>query len=64
MDQQIADCLERLCQKGCLSVRADIQLLEQGKALPETEGMDRREVQLVLRELKSIMAAYGDTCRV
>ena len=64
MDQQIADCLERLCQKGCLSVRADIQLLEQGKTLPETEGMDHREVQLVLKELKSIMAAYGDTCRV
>ena len=64
MDQRIADCLERLCQKGCLSVRADIQLLEQGKALPETEGMDQQEVQLVLRELKSIMAAYGDTCRV
>jgi hypothetical protein len=64
MDQQIADCLERLCRKGCLAVRGDIQLLEQGKTLPETEGLDRREVQLVLKELKSIMAAYGDSCRV
>ena len=64
MDQQIADCLERLCQKGCLAVRADIQLLEQGETLPETEGMERREVQVVLQELKAIMAAYGDTCRV
>lgn len=64
MDQRIAECLERLCQKGCLAVRADIRTLEQGKPLPETQGMAPRELQLVLKELKTIMAAYGDTCRV
>lgn len=64
MDKKIADCLERLCQKGCRAVRADIQLLEKGKILPETRNMPATEVKLVLRELKSIMAAYGDSCRI
>ena len=64
MDQQIAACVESLCQKGCMAVRADIRLLEQGKALPETAGMDPQRVRLILQELKSIMAVYVDTCRL
>jgi len=56
-------CIERLCQKGCTAVRDDILALEQGRSLSETHGLSREERRLVLMELKSIMAVYGDSCR-
>lgn len=59
----IADCIERLCQKGCEAVRADIRALEDGRRLPETRGLSTEEVRTVLLELKSIMDIYGDVCR-
>lgn len=64
MTQQIETCIEVLCQKGCLSVRADIRALEQGQDLPETTGLSPKATQLVLQELKAIMAVYGDSCRI
>lgn len=62
--QQVESCIEVLCQKGCLSVRADIRALEQGTDLPETAGLSREATRLVLQELKAIMAVYGDSCRI
>jgi len=62
--QQIEACIEVLCQKGCLAVRADIRALEQGQVLPETAGLSREATRFVLKELKAIMAVYGDTCRI
>ena len=64
MTQQVETCIEVLCQKGCLSVRADIRALEQGQHLPETAGLSREAIRLVLKELKGIMAVYGDSCRI
>jgi len=64
MTQQIESCIEVLCQKGCLSVRADIRALEQGQDLPETTGLSRKATRMVLQELKAIMAVYGDSCRI
>ena len=64
MDKKIAACVEALCEKGCRSVRADIAALEKGKVLPETKGLDRATRLKVLKELKAIMAVYGDTCRL
>ena len=64
MTPQIESCIEALCQKGCLSVRADIRALEQGQDLPETAGLSREAIRLVLKELKGIMAVYGDSCRI
>ncbi len=60
--KQIDQCIERLCQKGCRSVRQDIRLLEQGQALPELSALDDLARQAVLKELRSIMAVYGDSC--
>ena len=64
MDKEIATCVEALCEKGCRSVRADIAALEKGRLLPETKGMDSATRRKVLKELKAIMAVYGDTCRL
>jgi hypothetical protein len=60
--KKIDQCIERLCQKGCGSVREDILLLEQGVVLPELIALDDLARQAVLKELRSIMAVYGDSC--
>ena len=55
-------CVEALCQKGCRSVHETIARLERGAVLPETLGLAQAERWVVLEELRSIMAVYGDTC--
>lgn len=60
--QQIDQGIEQLCQKGCQSVREDIRLLERGVILPEIQDLDEMGRRLVLKELRSIMAVYGDVC--
>jgi hypothetical protein len=61
-NKQIDECIERLCQKGCRSVRDDIRLIEQGETIPELSVLDDLARQAVLKELRSIMAVYGDSC--
>lgn len=60
--QQIDQRVEQICQKGCLSVREDIMLLERGVILPELQDFDEMARQAVLKELRAIMAVYGDAC--
>jgi hypothetical protein len=54
--------VEAICEKGCQSVREDIRLLRQGVVLPELKDLDAMARQMVLKELQSIMAVYGDGC--
>ena len=56
--------VEELCEKGCQSVRQDIEKLEAGQPVPETRNLSRDELTHVVEELKSIMAVYGDSCRI
>ncbi|PUB73666.1 MAG: hypothetical protein DBP03_11925 [gamma proteobacterium symbiont of Ctena orbiculata] len=56
--------VEAICEKGCRSVREDIRLLSRGVVLPELSDLDELSRQLVLKELRSIMAVYGDGCPV
>jgi len=60
----IDECIENLCAKGCRSVRQDIRLLEQGVALPELAVLDDLARLTVLKELRAIMAVYGNSCPV
>ena len=62
-DKHLQACVESICGKGCQSVRRDIEVLENAGELPETRGLSAAERDLVLDELKSIMAVYGDSCR-
>lgn len=62
--KNVEQCVETLCEKGCQSVRQDIQKLEAGETLPETDHLSRDELGRVVEELKAIMAVYGDSCRV
>jgi hypothetical protein len=41
-----------------------IHALERGEVLPETAGLDEREVKAVVGELRAIMSVYADNCRV
>ncbi|MGD8908672.1 MAG: hypothetical protein PVF13_03040 [Chromatiales bacterium] len=60
--KQIEACIEAICQKGCRSVRQDILFLQRGEILPELKGLDDLACQMVLKELRAIMAVYGDSC--
>ena len=57
-------CVEILCVQGCGSVRTTISRLESGEVLPETEDLTNDELSKVIKELKSIMAVYGDSCPI
>lgn len=61
---KISACVEAICNKGCIQVREDIEHLERGEILPEMASLPLDERQQVLKELKSIMAVYGDSCRI
>ena len=61
---KVEACVEAICNKGCQTVRQDISLLEQGEKLPELEKLTDGECTQVLNELKTIMAVYGDSCRI
>lgn len=63
-DEQINSCIEALCLKGCASVREDIRLLEQGVVAPELKELDDLARFAVLKELRAIMAVYGEHCPV
>lgn len=59
---RIDECVETLCQKGCSQVWGDIDVLEKGGSLPETDGLSERERHRVLKELKTVMAVYKGRC--
>jgi hypothetical protein len=63
-DAHLDSRVEALCQRGCRQVRQSIATLEQGGDIPETGDLSSDERGLLLAELKSIMAVYGDTCRI
>jgi hypothetical protein len=55
-------CVETLCQKGCRAVWSDIDALEAGESLPETEKLSASEVDAVIHELKAVMSVYVGSC--
>ena len=59
MNPRVDACVEKLCLKGCKVVWEDIRLLEEGSALPETDGLLETERLAVLHELKHIMSVYS-----
>ena len=60
--RRVDQCVERLCRKGCRAVWSDIDALEAGRVLPEVKGLSPAEMHAVLRELKSVMSVYRDSC--
>lgn len=60
--QRIDGLLESLCGQGCKAVWGMIESLETGEALPQTDDLSPEELDVLLAELKSIMAVYAGTC--
>ncbi len=59
---RIDEGVERLCRKGCKALWAEIERMDRGRFPPELDGLDAEERAEVLREIKSIMAVYRDSC--
>ncbi|UCE89460.1 MAG: hypothetical protein JSW10_01045 [Pseudomonadota bacterium] len=55
---EITQCIDALCIKGCDAVRIALDLLRQGRSLKETAALSPDQVATVQRELEEIMAVY------
>jgi hypothetical protein len=56
--------VETICERGCRGVWDAIDTLEHGDDLPETADLASPERAWVLAELKTVMAVYGERCRL
>lgn len=56
--EQVSQCIETLCLCGCDAVRATITAMESGAVVPQVESLSEEERQLVLDELRAVMAVY------
>lgn len=50
--------LEDICNMGCSRVNEIIEQLERGENTDATNGLNKEEIDFVVRELKNIMAVY------
>ncbi len=56
--EQLSQCIDALCQCGCDAVRATITAMENGVVVPQVETLTEEERQMVLEELRAVMAVY------
>ena len=56
--KQVNQCVDALCQCGCDAVRATIEAMEVGADVPQVETLNSEEREVVLHELKAVMAVY------
>lgn len=61
---RVESLVEALCQQGCDRVRGIIATLERGGDLPEIRDLSQSERHALHAELVSIMAVYGNACRI
>lgn len=54
----LQDLVEDVCKLGCIRVNEIIALLEQGKNIPDIPDLNQPETEMLLSELKAIMAVY------
>ena len=60
-DNRVDRCVEIMCQKGCKTLWADINALQNGVELAEVASLSVAEREQVLSELRAIMAVYEST---
>ena len=56
--KQVNQCVDALCQCGCDAVRATIEAIEVGAKVPQLQTLGSEEREVVLDELKAVMAVY------
>ena len=57
---KINQCVEAICECGCETVLAVIEVMESGNPVPQVELLQDAERGAVLNELKAIMSVYGN----
>ena len=58
--EQVSQCIEVLCLCGCEAVRATISAMESGAVVPQVQTLSEEQRQMVLNELKAVMAVYDE----
>jgi len=53
-----SECIELICEQGCIFVREVIVGLENNNQIKELEHLNNDELQHVLIELKVVMSVY------
>ncbi|MBF0470854.1 MAG: hypothetical protein HQL48_05710 [Gammaproteobacteria bacterium] len=56
----VARCVEAICNCGCNAVRATITALEEGHEVSQSAALTPQELQMLLNELKAVMAVYDE----
>jgi len=59
---RVDECVEFLCEQGCMKVSGYIEDLQQNRAIPELDMLSYDERIAVLDELVSIMSVYNGKC--
>lgn len=59
-NQQLQLLIEQLCSTGCERVNEIIEILENQGSIKETSQLSKQECDVVLLELKTIMAVYEE----
>ena len=60
-DKHIELSLEHICEQGCRAVNKVINQLKKGEMIEMTRHLNELQQEILLKELKSIMAVYGET---
>ena len=58
--EQLHQCIDAICTCGCDAVRATIQAMESGQEIAQTATLTESQRQIVLSELKAVMAVYDE----
>ncbi|MDA3869067.1 MAG: hypothetical protein PF589_03805 [Gammaproteobacteria bacterium] len=57
-NEKLQHVIDHICANGCEHVKEVIEILERHENSPETSPLSAQETELVLLELKAIMAVY------
>lgn len=61
-EDKVDQFVESICEQGCSHVNHVIELLEQQQVLTELDVLNLVEKNILLQELRSIMAVYDGEC--
>jgi hypothetical protein len=62
--ERINHAVEIICQLGCARVNMIIGQIERGEKISELDGLDCKECETLLHELKAIMSVYQRPCKL
>ena len=59
-NKNILKVIETICHMGCSSVNNIIAALEKGESIDQTEDLSKEEIEILIKELKTIMSIYDN----